>query len=147
MPPRGPRSVLCVVVVTICAYPTGVGCSPAATKPAKCAMSTRSRSPTREVEDARVRGRAGDDELRTILLRETLELVVVEHLVVLADSVRSEVVELAGEIHRRSVRQVTALVESEAEHRVAGLKDRRVGGHVRLCARMRLHVRVRRADD
>ncbi len=39
-PPRGPPSVLCVVVVTTSAYGTGLGCSPAATRPAKCAMST-----------------------------------------------------------------------------------------------------------
>ena len=39
-PPRGPPSVLCVVVVTTWACGTGVGCRPAATRPAKCAMST-----------------------------------------------------------------------------------------------------------
>lgn len=33
-PPRGPRSVLCVVVVTTSASPKGLGCSPAATSPA-----------------------------------------------------------------------------------------------------------------
>ena len=38
---RGPRSVLWVVVVTICACGTGEGCTPPATSPAKCAMSTR----------------------------------------------------------------------------------------------------------
>ena len=35
IPPRGPRNVLCVVVVTISAYSTGFGCKPAATRPAK----------------------------------------------------------------------------------------------------------------
>ena len=32
-PPRGPRSVLCVVVVTKSATGTGLSCSPAATRP------------------------------------------------------------------------------------------------------------------
>jgi hypothetical protein len=41
IPERGPRSVLCVVVVTICACGTGEGCAPPATSPAKCAISTR----------------------------------------------------------------------------------------------------------
>ena len=41
IPPRGPPSVLCVVDVTTCACGTGFGCSPAATSPAKCAMSTK----------------------------------------------------------------------------------------------------------
>ena len=46
MPPRGPRSVLCVVVVTISAYGTGFGWSPTATSPAMCAMSTTIAAPT-----------------------------------------------------------------------------------------------------
>jgi len=39
-PPRGPRSDLCVVVVVTCACGTGEACTPPATRPAKCAMST-----------------------------------------------------------------------------------------------------------
>ena len=46
MPPRGPRSVLCVVEVTKSAYGIGVGWSPAATSPAGCAMSAIRRHPT-----------------------------------------------------------------------------------------------------
>ena len=65
-PARGPRSVLCVVVVTKSEYGTGLGCTPAATSPAMCAMSVISSAPDfvgdlaepREVEDARVRARA-----------------------------------------------------------------------------------------
>ena len=38
--PRGPRRVLCVVVVTTSAYGTGEGCAPPATRPPMCAMST-----------------------------------------------------------------------------------------------------------
>ena len=37
--PRGPRSVLCVVVVITGAKPTGDGCAPPAIRPAMCAMS------------------------------------------------------------------------------------------------------------
>ena len=39
-PPRGPRRDLWVVVVTTWAWGTGLGCTPPATRPAKCAMST-----------------------------------------------------------------------------------------------------------
>ena len=46
MPPRGPRSVLCVVVVTNGAYGTGETCSPAMTSPAMCAMSHINAAPT-----------------------------------------------------------------------------------------------------
>ena len=40
IPLRGPQSVLWTVVVVTCACSTGFGCSPAATRPAKWAMST-----------------------------------------------------------------------------------------------------------
>ena len=46
IPPRGPRRVLCVVVVTISAHGTGLGYSPPATSPAKCAISIISNAPT-----------------------------------------------------------------------------------------------------
>ena len=46
MPPRGPRRVLWVVEVTICAYFTGFSSSPAAIRPAVWAMSTISSAPT-----------------------------------------------------------------------------------------------------
>ena len=46
IPPRGPRRVLCVVVVTMSATFTGEGCAPPATSPAKWAMSTIKTAPT-----------------------------------------------------------------------------------------------------
>ena len=46
MPPRGPRSVLCVVVETMSACGTGLGCTPAATRPAMWAMSTKKSAST-----------------------------------------------------------------------------------------------------
>ena len=45
-PPRGPRRVLWVVVVTKSACATGLGCTPAATRPAMCAMSASRYAPT-----------------------------------------------------------------------------------------------------
>ena len=98
MPPRGPRSVLCVVVVTKSECGTGLGCSPAATSPAMCAMSVITSAPTSSAtarmraksNDARIRARADDDHLRLVLAREALELVVVDPLVVLAHAVRHD---------------------------------------------------------
>jgi hypothetical protein len=46
MPPRGPRSTLCVVKVTTSAYGTGEGIALPATSPMKCAASTMSLAPT-----------------------------------------------------------------------------------------------------
>jgi hypothetical protein len=45
-PERGPASVLCVVEVTKSQCSTGFGCKPAATRPAKCAMSQSRSAPT-----------------------------------------------------------------------------------------------------
>ena len=61
MPDRGPPSVLCTVVDTTSACGTGEGCSPAATRPAKCAMSTHSLASTssaieRNAAKSRIRG-------------------------------------------------------------------------------------------
>src|SRR3989338_4129603 len=44
--PRGPRNVLCVVVVTMSAYGNGDACAPPATSPAMCDMSTMRYAPT-----------------------------------------------------------------------------------------------------
>mmetsp|Transcript_9990 Transcript_9990/g.29836 ORF Transcript_9990/g.29836 Transcript_9990/m.29836 type:complete len:242 (-) Transcript_9990:172-897(-) len=46
MPARGPRSDLCVVVVTMSQNSKGGGCRPVATSPEMCAMSAMSRAPT-----------------------------------------------------------------------------------------------------
>lgn len=43
--PRGPRNVLCVVVVMTSAIPAGDGCSPATTSPAMCEISANKNAP------------------------------------------------------------------------------------------------------
>ncbi len=45
-PPRGPRSVLCVVSVTMSATPTGLGWAPPAIRPAMWAASNMNSAPT-----------------------------------------------------------------------------------------------------
>ena len=68
-----------------------------------------------EVELAWVGGPAGQDQLRAMLTRETLDLVHVDEMVVLADVVRGDVVELAGEVQLHPVGEVTAVREVQAE--------------------------------
>ena len=97
--------------------------------------------------DARVGAGADHDHLRLVLVREALELVVVDPLVVFADAVRDDVVELAGEVQRMAVREVAAVREVHAEDGVAGLEQREVDGHVRLRAGVRLHVGVLGAEQ
>jgi hypothetical protein len=45
MPARGPRSDLCVVVVTMSLYANGLCASPVATRPEMCAMSVSMKAP------------------------------------------------------------------------------------------------------
>ena len=94
----------------------------------------------------RVGGGAGHDHARVELAREVAHLVVVD-LLGLAQAVGHGVVELAGEVHRRAVREVAAVRERHAEDRVAGLEHGHVDGLVRLRARVRLHVGVLRAEE
>ena len=87
-----------------------------------------------EVDDARVSAGTDHDHLRLVLVSQALELVVIDPLVILADAVRDDRVELAGEVEGVAVRQVTAVREVHAEHRLARLQEREVDGHVGLRA-------------
>ncbi len=93
-----------------------------------------------EVEDPRVGAGADHDHLRLVLVREPLELVVVDALILGADAVGDDRVELAGEVERMAVGEMAAVREVHAEHGVARLQQGEVHGHVRLRARVRLHV-------
>ena len=95
-----------------------------------------------ELDGAREGRAAGDDELRPVLPREVAHLVHVDALGVLADPVGHDRVELAREVHRAPRRQVAAVGEVRAQHRVARLEQGEVDRHVRLRARVRLHVDV-----
>src|ERR1700726_810799 len=97
IPERGPRSVLWVVEVTICACGTGDGCAPPATSPAKCAMSTRKSAPTLSAI-WRMRAAPADYELRALGLGDLLQRVIVNRLAFFGDAVRDDLVRLAGKI-------------------------------------------------
>jgi hypothetical protein len=100
-----------------------------------------------EVEVARVRAGADDDQLRLVLVREAVQFVIVEALVVLAHAVGDDREVLAGEIERVAVRQVPAVREIHAQDGVARFQHGDVHGHVGLRARVRLHVGVLGAEQ
>ena len=101
----------------------------------------------REIDDARIGARARDDHFRLVLVRQAVEFVVIDRLGFLAHAVGNELVHLAGKIERMPVRQVPAVRQVHAQHGVARLQRRHVDGHVRLRARMRLHVGVLGAEQ
>ncbi len=99
------------------------------------------------LHDPRIRARAGDDELRLVLARQRAHLIEVDQLRILLHAVRDGVIELAGKTDLRAVRQMAAVRERHAQHRVAGLQHRHEDRHVRLRAGVRLHVGVFCAED
>ena len=154
-PPRGPRSVLCVVNVTMSAYGHRVGVRAAGDEAGDVrGVEQEQRADLvgdglerRRVEPARVAGGAGDDQLRPVLQREVAHLVHVDALVAGGHLVGDEVVQLAAGVDRRAVGEVAAVVEAETEHRVAGLQDGLVRAHVGVGAAVRLHVGVVGAEQ
>ena len=72
------------------------------------------RADPRELDHARVGARPDHDHLRLVLVRQPLELLVVDPLVVFADAVGDDGVELAGEVQRMAVREVAAVREVHA---------------------------------
>ena len=155
MPARGPRSVLCVVRgdevgvrhrarVDLAGDQSG---DVRHVDDHRRADAARDLGDAREVDDARVGARAHHDHLRLVLVREPRELVVVDPLVLFAHAVRNDGVELAREIQRVAVREVSAVREVHAEDRVARLEQRQVDAHVRLRAGVRLHVGMLGAEE
>ena len=155
MAPRGPRSVLCVVVVITGAYPTGDGCAPPAISPAMCAMSATSSAPDlggdggegREVDGPRDRGAAAEDDLGPFLEGQVADLVQVDPAGVVTHPVLDGVEPLAGRGDRPAVGEVAAHGQRHAHDRVARLGEGQVDGEVGGRARVRLHVGVVHAEQ
>ena len=75
-----------------------------------------------------------------MLLRQPLDLVEIDQMVVLADAILDRVEPFARLRRRRAVGQVPAGGEAEAHDRVAGLQQRHHHRAIGLRARMRLDV-------
>jgi hypothetical protein len=114
-PPRGPRSVLCVVVVTTWACGKGEGWTPVATRPA-------------------------NDQLRPALAGDRRDGVVVEPLGLRIEVVVDDVEERSREVDLEAVAQVTTGLDGQREDRVTRLEQGHERGDVRVGAGVRLHV-------
>ena len=124
----------------------------------KCEASTHRRAPTSSAISrnaaksivARVRGVAGQDDLRALRLGEVADAVHVELLGLAVDLVADEVEPHAADVHRRAVREVAAVGEHHARgpcRRSRRLEERAEHRHVRLGAGVGLHVRVLGAEQ
>src|SRR5581483_6840118 len=113
----------------------------------RCADAIGGLADAREVDHARIRARANHDHLRLMFVGEAIELVVIDPLVLFFHAVRDDRVQLAGKIQWMPMREVAAVRQVHAEDGVAGLEQREVHRHVRLRARMRLHVGMLGAEQ
>ena len=132
---------------TTSAYGTGLGCSPAATRPAKCAISTQNLAPTSSAIPfmalkSSIRGSApaADDHGRVGFKRALADDFRIDAESFRIDSVGFGMVETSGEVDFHAVGEMSAMVEGKTEHGVARLDERLVDGCIGLCAGVRLHV-------
>ena len=100
-----------------------------------------------EVDRARV-GRAASDEQRGSRgAGQRLDRVVVEQARLAVHGVMVGLEPAPGEVCRGAVAQVPARCEVEAQDPISGAQQREEHRLVRLCARVRLHVGVGRAEE
>ena len=85
---------------------------------------------------------AADDEFRLVLQSEGLHRIVVDGAGFLPHLVADRLVEDAGHVHGRAVREVAAVCEVEAHEGIARFEHGHEHGHVGLCSGMGLHVGV-----
>ena len=94
------------------------------------------------VDFAGIGTRPGDDHLGLVLLGQRYDLIKVDAMVFRIDPVGVELVELAADVQRHPVCQVTTLGKIQSENDIAGLELGEVDGHIGLRARVRLYVGV-----
>jgi hypothetical protein len=103
-----------------------------------------------EIDLAGVRGVAGQDDLRTMLLREIANAIHVQLLGLAVHLISDEVEPHAGDVHRRAVGEVPTVRELHPEDlvlRVVRPKEGSEDRHVRLRAGVRLDVRMLGAEQ
>lgn len=149
-PERGPPRVLCAVEDTTSAYGTGLGCSPAAMRPAKWAMSTQNGADLvgdllHGFEGLRCAGRRSiRDDHGGMGFERTLA----DDFRVDAEGFGIHAVKRwrsGRKVDFHTMGEVAAVVEGEAEDRSrAGFDERLVDGCVGLCAGAAVRWRIRR---
>ena len=93
-----------------------------------------------KIDDARIGGSAGDNELRFCFERGLAQLVVVDASCLCIHAVRNKVEIGTRHVDGRTMRQMAAMREIHAEHGIAGLQQRKIDRHIRLRAAVRLHI-------
>ena len=85
---------------------------------------------------------SADNHLGFVFQCELFHRIVVDPTGTLVELITHGMIENAGRIDRRAVRQMAAVRQIEPHERIAGLEHREKYGHIGLSARMRLHVGI-----
>jgi len=101
----------------------------------------------REVDLARIGGAAGEDQAWPGLTGKTVQFVIVDPFVILANAVRCGLEPPPRQADGRSVRQVAAAGEIEPHDPVARIEQREQDSDVGVRARMGLHIGMGRAEQ
>ena len=102
---------------------------------------------TLEINRARIRRSPRDNHLGLVLLGKRLERIVVNALRLAIYAVGNDLVIRTRDIDGAAVRQMPAVCQIHAEDRVARLQQCKEDRHIRLRARMRLHIRPCRSEE
>ena len=98
-----------------------------------------------KVDRTRISGRARNNHLGLLLLGEITQRIIID-IAVIIHAVRDDIIQQAGLVDRRAVRQMAAVIQAHAQHGVARLAQRLIYRHVGLRARVGLHIGVLRAE-
>ena len=98
------------------------------------------------INHARISRRAGDDHFRAMLERQFRRVVVIDFLVIFAQTVAHDFIQAAAEIHRRAVGQMAAVRQRKTHYGIARLQHRHVYAGICLRTGMRLNVGVVRFE-
>ncbi len=93
-----------------------------------------------EIPEARIGRAAGQDELRLVLLRQALDLVHVDALILAPDAIGHDLEPFARLVDRRAMGQMPARGEVQPHEGVAGLQQREEDRLIGLGAGMGLHI-------
>lgn len=96
---------------------------------------------------SRVGTGSGDDQFRLVFASERGDLVEVDAMIGLTHAVRDDFIKLAGEIHLRAVRQMSALREIHSQVSVARFEHRQIHRHVGLRTGVWLDIGVLGSEE
>ena len=95
-----------------------------------------------KINDSGICACAGDDHLRLMLLRQSPNFLIIDQHVLFTDVVRYDLKPFPRHVDGTAMRQMAAIRKTHPQNLVSRLQHCKKHGHIRLCAGVRLHVRM-----